>query len=387
VLLTAAVLIQVVPLPAAMANLISPHAPEVRAALALAPGPPAGWHPLTLDAAATAWSAVELAGAIALFLAARERFRTRSVRRMTRAVAAIGLGVSILAVAQAATAGRSIYWMFPTRFEGPLPFGPFVNRNHFATWAIMAIPLCAGYIAARAEVHRRSHPRPDRRAPTLDFNDDRTFWLGASITALTIALLLSLSRSAALGLSLSGTVTLFLSRRALAPAHVRGLFVSMALLLGFAVSLADLSAVRERIVGAPAAVASRVTIWRETVPVVRHFLSTGTGAGTYELAMRVYQRSDRRVFFNQAHNHYLQLAAEGGLLLVVPFLMAAVAFVRTAHRRLALDTTGLRWIRVGAACGLGAVAVQSVWETGLTMSANAALAAILAALVVHEREP
>jgi hypothetical protein len=71
----------------------------------------------------------------------------------------------------------------------------------------------------------------------------------------------------------------------------------------------------------------------------------------------------------------------------VPFLMAAVAFVRTAHRRLALDTTGLRWIRVGAACGLGAVAVQSVWETGLTMSANAALAAILAALVVHEREP
>ena len=42
-------------------------------------------------------------------------------------------------------------------------------------------------------------------------------------------------------------------------------------------------------------------------------------------------------------------------------------------------------IRVGAACGLGAVALQSVWETGLVMPANAALAALLAAIVVHER--
>jgi hypothetical protein len=102
--------------------------------------------------------------------------------------------------------------------------------------------------------------------------------------------------------------------------------------------------------------------------------------------MRVYQRTERRVYFNQAQNHYLQLAAEGGLLVGVPFLLAAAAFARTAWNRLGGDRSGVWWIRLGAACGLAAVAIQSFWETGLTMTANAALAAVLAALVVHRRE-
>ena len=41
------------------------------------------------------------------------------------------------------------------------------------------------------------------------------------------------------------------------------------------------------------------------------------------------------------------------------------------------------WVRTGAASGLAGVAVQSLWETGLTTPANAALAAVLAAIVIH----
>ena len=79
------------------------------------------------------------------------------------------------------------------------------------------------------------------------------------------------------------------------------------------------------------------------------------------------------------------MAAEGGLLLVGTLFVALAAFVRAARERLTSETSGVFWIRAGAACGLGAVALQSVWETGLVMPANAALAALLAALVVHER--
>jgi len=127
----------------------------------------------------------------------------------------------------------------------------------------------------------------------------------------------------------------------------------------------------------------RLTIWRETLPVVRDFWLTGTGAGTYLTAMRVYQQSDRTVYFNQAHNHYLQIAAEGGLLLIVPAALALAAFVRLGARRLREDLSARVWIRAGAACGLFAVALQSLWETGLTLPANAALAAFLCAVVVH----
>ena len=89
------------------------------------------------------------------------------------------------------------------------------------------------------------------------------------------------------------------------------------------------------------------------------------------------------VYFNQAHNQYLQIAAEGGLLLSVPAAVALLSFVRLARRRVTRDHTAVFWIRIGAAGGLVAVMTQSLWETGLRMPANAAVAAVLAAVVVH----
>jgi O-antigen ligase len=130
--------------------------------------------------------------------------------------------------------------------------------------------------------------------------------------------------------------------------------------------------------------ADRLAIWQDTLGVVRHFWLTGTGAGTYLTSMAVFQRSKPGVVFNQAHNHYLQLAAEGGLLVGVPVVLALRAFVRLAVGSLKSDRSAMYWMRAGAASGLFGAAVQSVWETGLTVPANAALAAVLAAIVVHD---
>jgi len=47
------------------------------------------------------------------------------------------------------------------------------------------------------------------------------------------------------------------------------------------------------------------------------------------------------------------------------------------------DRTAMFWVRVGAVSGMIAVAVQSVWDTGLRMPANAVLLALLAAIALH----
>jgi O-antigen ligase len=138
-----------------------------------------------------------------------------------------------------------------------------------------------------------------------------------------------------------------------------------------------------RFAAADVALADRVTIWWETLPIIRDFWLTGTGVGTFETAMAVYQRSSPGVLFNQAHNHYLQVAAEGGVLVAVPVALALGGFAALAWRRLQADRSGMFWVRAGAASGLAGVAVQSLWETGLTTPANAALAAVLAAMVIH----
>ena len=70
----------------------------------------------------------------------------------------------------------------------PLPLGPFVNRNHFATWAIMVIPLCLGYLGAHAQVHRS--PGKDSGG-SLSSGLPRIAWLIVSIVFLSAALVIA----------------------------------------------------------------------------------------------------------------------------------------------------------------------------------------------------
>src|SRR5262249_32291214 len=131
----------------------------------------------------------------------------------------------------------------------------------------------------------------------------------------------------------------------------------------------------------------RRAIWRETWPMVKAFAATGVGVGAYQRGMLVYQQSPRNFYFNHAHDEYLQIAAEGGLLLAGPALIALLSLVSGVARRLREERAAVYWIRGGAVGGMVAAAVQSVWDTGLRMPANAVLFAILAAIALHDSKP
>ena len=90
--------------------------------------------------------------------------------------------------------------------------------------------------------------------------------------------------------------------------------------------------------------------------------------------------------FNQAHSHYVQVAAEGGLLLLVPVVVAVVSLMAAARQELLSDRGEIFWVRAAAAASLTGMAVQSIWETSLRMPANAVLCAAIAAALVHRRQ-
>jgi O-antigen ligase len=207
-------------------------------------------------------------------------------------------------------------------------------------------------------------------------------------SVMSLSVFLSRSRSGMIGLAVGLAVLAVLGRERLR----RGTALRLGAALGFLALVIALwanpaevmSRLDETIAGTPDA-ADRWTIWRDTLPVVRDFWMAGTGSATYETAMLLYQRSYRSiVYFNQAHNQYLQVAAEGGLLLLLPLLVAAIAFIRTAGRLLREDGSGIFWVRAGALAGLAAVSVQNIWETGLRMPANALLFVALLAIAIHE---
>jgi O-antigen ligase len=135
----------------------------------------------------------------------------------------------------------------------------------------------------------------------------------------------------------------------------------------------------------PSAVGGRTGAWKDTVEIIRDFPLTGAGLNSYGSAMTLYQSDSREMHFQEAHNDYLQLAAEGGVLVGIPVLAAIGIFVRDVRRRFreAPKDGTTYWLRVGSVVGLIAIALQSLVEFSLQMPGNAAMFALLAAVALH----
>jgi O-antigen ligase len=380
---------QLIPLTPHARGVLSPSAAAIEGALLLSPpasSPDATARPLSLDPASTAWALAFGFALLLIFWSARAIFaRGGALRLVCRGIAWFGLVLAALMFVQRAVTPGLIYgfWQPITRSSHPTPLGPFVNRNDIATWLMMACPLVLGYAIARLDSRSHGSHRPDIES----LADARTLWLGVSVCLMMAALLASLSRSGLFGGAAAFLVFSVLARRRLTEKKLGWVLVAMVVLTVIAMMYANLSALMERISDTfPSNLGGRLTVWHETWPMARDFRLTGIGVGAFERAMLVYQQSTRLIFFNHAHNEYLQVLVEGGLLLAVPAGTAILAGWWGVMRQINADRSSVFWIRVGAASALAAVAAQSVWDTGLRMPASAVLFAVVAAAAFHEPE-
>ena len=101
--------------------------------------------------------------------------------------------------------------------------------------------------------------------------------------------------------------------------------------------------------------------------------------------MLVYQSGSRELMYAEAHNDYLQLLAEGGVLLAGAVMgLVAVCGAGIRNRlRSGQDDVLTYWVRRGAIAGLAGAAAQSVVEFSLQMPGNAVLFVLLTALALH----
>ena len=389
----AAVALQLLPLPRQVLDILSPQAVATRRAIRLVA--PESWLPLSIDAAATLLSLATLAVAAAAYLAARSILdHEGGIRRLCRLLAWFGAAAALLAVAQRGAAPGLVMGLVPPEAPGARPFGPFVNRNHFAGWLVLVMPVVAGYLTA----HLRHHLADARTWHEWRRHVARSAALPLVVSLVTMVgvLLLTLSRSAVLGAGAGAVAWWLMSRRRIGAGGGAGLLAGgvLGLVLLSAALLVDLDAWAARFESAASLAGrpdSRLVIWRETLPVIADFWATGTGLGTYGEAMLAHQQSRIWVphlaawaHFNQAHNHYLHVLAEGGVIVAVPALVALAGLAAAARRALARDRTEIAWIRMGAAAALVGTAAQSVWEVPLVMPANAVMAALVTAILLHE---
>jgi O-antigen ligase len=310
----------------------------------------------------------------------------RLTTRVAQSVVAIGFVVALIGIVFAGDQSGRVYGFWQPRSAGA-PFGPFVNRNHYAGWMLMGTLLGFGYFCALLDSAARVRIRSwrDRVVWLSTAQGTRIIAVGAALATMTLSVLLSMSRAgiALLALGLLGLGVLRV--RQTVSRRTRAALVCALLVFG-ATSIvwagADTLAARFG-TWQDDSLRGRIAVWRDSGALIADFPVLGTGFNTFGISMLFYQRSNLQQAYTEAHNDYLQIAAEGGLLLGVPAIALLVSAVVEIRRRLRqARSSPTHWIRVGAVAGLVALGLQDVGDFSLQMPGNAALFCVLAAIAL-----
>jgi hypothetical protein len=382
--------VQLIPLSAPTLASLSPHALEIHRQrdLAAAVGAAASF-PLSIDPPQTRLGLMFLA-AFALLLAGTARMLTRdSARQVAASLAGVGVALAIVGLAQRATFNGKMYGFWELA-QGGAPFGPFINRNHFAGWMLMVVPLAVGLFASIVS-RRMAQVRPHWRDRVLWFASaeaNQAILAAFAVSTMALALVVTLSRSgitAFVGAMAFASVVLVTRRSGAARGGRMIVAAYVFLVCVLSVSWVGVDRIAARFLTPGSInVEGRQAIWADTRRMVGDFALTGTGLNTFGSAALFYQRSLKGSHMREAHNDYLQLAAEGGVLTGVPILLSVALLITGIRRRLRDDVGSIWWIRIGAVTGLLAIAAQSFVEFSLQMPSNAALFAVLCGIALHD---
>lgn len=385
-LVVAAIAAQLVPLPTGLIQRISPETDRLLQRYTVGYGA-VGHHALSILPASTA-VAIAAAAVLSLLLVGLSCTLTRrDSETIAGGLTVLGAVLALVGIVQKAMWNGKIYGFWTPNERGE-SFGPFVNRNHFAGWMLMALPIAIAYFVGRVAttMPKRRQGFRDLVAwlSTSETND--TILIGFAAILMALALTLTMSRSGILGLLVGLALSAFflLSGRASRTQRM----VSTVFLLAIA-ALAVWSVGLDRLQlrfseRTPIGLDGRLQIWGDAWHIARQFPVAGTGINTFSVATLHYQTGVLSLHFAEAHNDYLQLLAEGGVLVSVPIAFAIVAFVRVLRRRIheATDDWPGYWIRTGAIVGIVSVACQEAVDFSLQIPANAVLFVVLLGLAI-----
>jgi O-antigen ligase len=302
------------------------------------------------------------------FFANRER-----VRVMVSFLTFFGFALSVFALLQYFTWNGKFYWIRPTLSGIGSVFGPFANHNHFAGCMELLIGLPISLIVASA-VRR----------------EERIFY-GFLAAVIGITILLSLSRGGMVSLFVELMFIAFLSTRltksgvqAKISTFWRGMVVILlvaTIFLGAIWIGAD--PVVNRVVGdnQDSFSTSRTWVWKDALKVFQSFPISGAGLGAFQTAYP--RRSDYDGVYGyvaQAHNDYLQVLADGGIIGGVLALWFIGVVLRDVMRGMRAHDPLIAGMALGSGAGIVGLLTHSLFDFNLQLPSNAMLFLLLCAI-------
>lgn len=241
--------------------------------------------------------ALLLADVLVVFVAV-QAFRTlEEWRGFVWFLMIFGFLVSIFGLLQHLTFNGKLYW-FRTMHYGGIPFGPYVNRNHFAGFAELFIPLALVPLML-GKVRR-----------------ERWFIVGLFTVVSIGTLFLAASRGGIISFVVQVTIiVVWMSvrrtgrKQVLAGAAVLAAALLMVSLLGVKEIAQRFTTMKSLEVATGKRASMRLGTWR----IFMDNLWTGTGLGTLQTVYPPYETNYDGRIVNHSHNDYLEALAETGL--------------------------------------------------------------------------
>ena len=238
-----------------------------------------------------------VADCIVLFLAAQVFRTSEDWKTFIWFVMGFGFLVTIFGILQQLTFNGKLYWFREMRYGG-IPFGPYVNRNHFAgfvelVFPIALVPLVLGKV-----------------------RKERWFVVGIFGLLPIGALFLSASRGGVISFGVQlGVLILVMILRRTGGKHALagGLVLLLAFLL---VSWLGVKQVLDRfssLQSLEVTTGKRASMRQDTFRIFLDHRWTGTGLGTIQAVFPAYETLYDGKVVNHSHNDYLEALAETGI--------------------------------------------------------------------------
>jgi O-antigen ligase len=124
----------------------------------------------------------------------------------------------------------------------------------------------------------------------------------------------------------------------------------------------------------------RAHFWGVTTEIIKAHPIVGTGLGAFSVVYTGYDSRNGRYRLEQAHNDYLQVLADGGIIGGALGLFFIISLFRMGFARRESGDDFRRGVATGALAGCFAVLVHSFFDFTLHTPSNALLFLVLAAM-------
>jgi O-antigen ligase len=317
---------------------------------------------------------LKLAACLIIFFLSAQVFRERAdLTRLAWFLMLLCFVVSLLGIIQHFTSPDKVYW-FREMQGGGAPFGPFVNRNHFAGFVELTLPTGLALLAFRG-VRRDLFPLT-----------------GLMVIVPVSALILSGSRGGIISFAFQIGVLGLLARRRKGPEGPRMAWLALVALAAIALiawigvgrAIERFSSLRPGEVTAT----RRINMVRNTLHIVFDHPLKGTGLGAFIVAYPQYETAYDGKVVNHAHNDYAEILAETGLLGGLCGAAFLIILFREAKRNFEAEQGHFsRALHAGAIAASSGLLLHSFVDFNLHIPSNALLFLLQSYLVTSTPLP